>query len=272
MDNSTITKLNEYVETTNLNPEMVAFYQRLLRIQSEAEHQASGIPIQLHNLATINRHLADGVPLLIFDDISLDWKLVKRVFVNVLCVFADYPRLFGRFSRDFPEADASLEKAARAWFTGNSLQETALSTGLPERLLQDVMKATLRPFLIVYAETLRSELNQERWRRAYCPVCGGIPDFAFLAKEDGARWLVCSRCDTEWLFQRFQCPYCGIQDQDSLTYFTDDEGLYRLYVCDQCKQYLKAIDLRQARNGFDVILERLFTLNIDIQARESGYG
>ena len=114
-------------------------------------------------------------------------------------------------------------------------------------------------------------VDQENWRRGFCPVCGGNPDIAFLDTERGARWLVCSRCDAEWVFQRLQCPYCGCTDQNALAYFTDDKGSYRLYVCEQCKHYLKAIDLRQAEEGVLMPLERLFTLDIDRQAQEDGY-
>jgi len=118
---------------------------------------------------------------------------------------------------------------------------------------------------------LLPEVDQERWRRQYCPVCGGPPDFAYLDKDAGARWLLCSRCDAEWLFQRLQCPYCGSQDQSALAYFTDDEGLYRLYVCEQCKRYLKAIDLRQTESEILLPLERLLTFELDVQARGKGY-
>ena len=114
-------------------------------------------------------------------------------------------------------------------------------------------------------------MDQERWRRRYCPICGGNADFAFLDKERGARWLLCSRFAAEWLFQRLECPYCGTTDQNALAYFADDEGLYRLYVCEQCKRSLKAIDLRQAKSEVLIPLERLLTLDIDAQAKEYGY-
>ena len=129
----------------------------------------------------------------------------------------------------------------------------------------------MRPFLTSHAETLTSSIDQERWRRKYCPICGGSPDFAFLDKERGSRWLLCSRCDTEWIFQRLECPYCGTQDQKALAYLTDDEGLYRLYTCEQCKRYLKAIDLRQAKAEILLPLERFYTLDMDSQARKQGY-
>ena len=110
-----------------------------------------------------------------------------------------------------------------------------------------------------------------RWRRRLCPVCGGRPDLAYLDAEAGARWLMCCRCDAEWLFQRIQCPYCGTQDQRALGYFTDDAGVYRLYTCDKCKTYIKALDLRKAEGEVLLPLERVMTLDMDRQAAEAGY-
>ncbi len=104
------------------------------------------------------------------------------------------------------------------------------------------------------------------WRRGYCPICGGKPNFAFLDKERGARWLLCSRCDAQWLFQ-----HCGTQDQNALAYFSSDDGLYRLYVCEQCKSYVKAIGLRQTEAEILLPLERVLTADMDRQAQEKGY-
>jgi len=143
--------------------------------------------------------------------------------------------------------------------------------GVNECLLEDIIQATLKPFLVGYSKALLSSVNQERWRRGYCPICGGSPDFAFLDKEYGARWLLCGRCDTEWLFQRLECPYCGNQNQAALAYFTDDEGLYRLYVCEQCHTYIKAVDLRRTESQVLLPLERVMTLDMDREGQEKGY-
>jgi FdhE protein len=94
---------------------------------------------------------------------------------------------------------------------------------------------------------------------------------AFLKRESGARWLLCSRCDTEWLFQRLECPYCGTQEQNALVFFTDEEELYRLYVCERCKCYLKAVDLRKTEAEVLLPLERLYTIDLDTQAVGKGY-
>jgi FdhE protein len=94
---------------------------------------------------------------------------------------------------------------------------------------------------------------------------------ASLKGEVGERWLLCSRCDTEWLFQRVECPYCGTQEQDDLVYFIDAREQYRLYLCERCKCYLKAVDLRKTEAGAPLPLERLYTIDLDRQAVGRGY-
>ena len=215
-----------------------------------------------------------GQPLIAFDELALDWPLLRETGNEVTAIFAGYPELFGELPEKMRKSGAGrllTRKAVKAWFKGAGLPTTISASAASENLLSAIAQATLKPFLAGHAKTLVGRFDPERWRRPYCPICGGSPDFAFLDKERGARWLLCSRCDTEWLFQRLECPCCGTRDQNALAYFTDDEGLYRLYVCEQCKQYLKAIDMRQTGARVLLPLERLYTLDLDRQARENGY-
>lgn len=169
-------------------------------------------------------------------------------------------------------SDTALsQEAARVWYEGSSLQPLAKQHTISGNMLTLLVATAMKPFLSAYAEVLLPEIKQEFWRRRYCPICGGRPDFAYLDKERGARWLLCSRCDAEWLFQRLECPGCGSQDQKSLAYYTDDKGLSRLYVCEECKGYLKAIDLRQTEEEILLPLERLLSLELDVQAQRQGY-
>jgi FdhE protein len=129
----------------------------------------------------------------------------------------------------------------------------------------------MMPVLSAHAHALLPMVPQEEWYKRYCPVCGGEPDFAFLDKERGSRWLLCSRCNAHWLFIRLACPYCDNQDMNTLAYFTDDESLYRLYVCEKCQRYIKAIDIRKTETEVLLPLERIHTLDLDRQAYESNY-
>jgi len=272
LDSEILKNLAEREEKAEVNPELIQFYRRLLQIQSEVEQR---VGITTPNLSgdTIAARLDNGQPLIQFNDLDLDWSLLKNTFVRIASIFAEYPRLFGPLPQSVIETTASplLKKAVRAVYSGRKLPAAMLVNNVNGALLENIIQATLKPFLASYAKALLSNVNQEQWRRGYCPICGGNPDLAFLDKEKRARWLMCCRCDTEWRFQRLECPFCGNQKQDKLAYFTDDDGLYRLYVCEQCKRYLKTIDLRQTEDDVKLPLERLFTLGMDMQADEYGY-
>lgn len=255
-------------------PQLLKFYQKLLRVQSEVEQKLTSLLEASLGSEIINERLKSGTPLIDFAELAFDWSLLHDTSAEVTAIFAEYPELFGEPPEKLREPGAGqllTKEVVKAWFEGTELPSTILAEDVNENLLAAIIHATLKPFLLSHAKTLTGFVDQEHWRREYCPICGGSPDFAFLDKERGSRWLLCSRCDTEWLFQRLQCPYCGTQNQNALAYFTDDKGLYRLYVCEKCKRYLKAIDLRQAEAEVLLPLERLYTLDIDRQAQEQGY-
>jgi hypothetical protein len=253
---------------------LLEFYRRLLDIQFRAESAIGEVKPEPQS-QTFNQRLSQGRPLLSFSEIGIGWSQLKDIFAEVVAVFAAYPELFGELPRGLrePGRPPSLpRKVARAWFENDRLPPGIEFDNDREYLvLESIIQATIRPFLGSKARALLPGVNQEQWRRGYCPVCGGSPDIAYLNRDSGARWLVCSRCDSEWIFQRLQCPYCDNQNPNELSYFTDDEGRYRLYVCEKCHRYLKTIDLRQAKSGVLIPLERLFTLTLDAQAREQGY-
>jgi FdhE protein len=268
-------KLAELEKDEGNLPLLLEFYGKLLQIQSKARKRI-GTPEPGLSREDIRQRLEKGLPLVSFDELALDWTLVRDVFVEVISAFVSYPQLFGETPDRLgkPGTGHSLtKKAVKAWFTGKELPP-ALLDGVSQNLMQTIIQATLQPFLAGYAQALISSVEQsfmEGWRRGYCPICGGSPDLAFLEKTYGARWLLCSRCDAEWLFQRLECPYCGNRQQKALSFFTDDKELYRLYVCEQCRCYLKAIDLRKAESEILLPLERLYTMDLDVQAREYGY-
>ena len=275
VDSKVLDRLREWEQKEGKLPRLIQFYRELMQIQSEAK---SNIISKEPNLADniVSDRVGEGIPLLLFEDFLPDWHQVQTVFEQV-AVWID------KDSELSPEETESLRKLSRdillltelskAWYLGHSLADMAMAAGVDCGLLGSVISATLKPFLSAYAKLLLPKVDQELWRRKYCPICGGSPDFAYLDKDKGARWLLCSRCDAEWLFLRVECPYCGTQKQDALVYFTGEKeaSLYRLYVCGECHTYLKAIDLRRAGSEILLPLERVMTLDMDRQAQEAGY-
>ena len=266
-------RLDELEQREGELPSFVQLYRQVLRLQAEARSRFTAPKPKLAE-DVISSRLNQGIPLLSFEDLSLDWAQVRGLFQEIIrSVAKDSPDTSKEVKTlgNILSKKAVLEEVVRAWYEGSSLIPIATRHSVDNESLGLVVAAVVKPFLTTHSEALLPKVDQESWRRRYCPICGGRPDFAYLDEERGARWLLCSRCDAEWLFQRLECPYCGCQDQNALTYFTDDEGLYRLYVCEQCKRYLKAVDLRQAKSEVLLPLERLLTFEFDIQAREDGY-
>jgi len=59
--------------------------------------------------------------------------------------------------------------------------------------------------------------------------------------------------------------------QSGLSYLTNEEGACRLYLCDECYSYLKAVDLRKKEVEVSMPWERIQTLVMDRQAQQEGY-
>ncbi len=272
-DDKILKRLEKWEKKEGSLPKALEFYRGLLGIQSRAKSRICVPKLSLTE-KTISNRLSHGSPILRFDDLSIDWSLLGSILEEVTAFFASYSADLGEVPENLKHLGSRLpllKEATRAWFEGTPFPPQIMDSGVNEVLLDHIIHASLRPFLINHREALISFVDRERWRRGFCPICGGNPDFAYLDKEPGARWLLCSRCDAEWLFQRLECPSCGTHDQNALAYFTDEEGLYRLYVCEQCRHYLKAIDLRVTESEVLLPLERFLTIDMDNQAQKKGY-
>ena len=270
--NKILKKLVEQEKEEGNLPLLLEFYKKLIKLQSAAQKRIGTLQ-PIISTAAIKGRLAKGEPLVKFEELTIDWSLIRDLFVKVISVFAQYPQLFGEMPDrlDSPNIGRFLtKKAVKAWFTGKQFPVT-VTKGVSNNLMQALVQATLLPVLNKHALALADLIPKDSWHKNYCPICGGSPDLGYMEKEVGGRWLVCSRCDSEWAYPRLQCPYCLNQEQSSLSFFEDEQGLYRLYVCNKCKCYLKVIDLRKTDSEVLVPLERIYTLDLDFQARKKGY-
>ena len=273
INSETLKRLEEEGKETGLSPRLLEFHRRILSIQSAARQPIGSVGPALDK-KMVDDCIESGIPLIRPDELNLDWSLLKDTFAQIAATFADYPDLFGKFCGKLkePESLSVLRELIKAQSDVASSPDASTVENTNEHLLtRAIIFATLKPFLVAHSKTLLGFVNQKRCRRGYCPICGGRADFAFLDREHGARWLVCWWCDAEWLFQRLQCPYCNNCNQDSLAYFTDEKGVYRFYVCERCRTYIKAVDLRHVNEKVSLPLERALTLDMDVQAQEKGY-
>lgn len=253
-------------------PLLLAFFQDLVKVQMATEKTLTS-PVSGLSEKDIQSRLDEGTPLVGLGELALDWAAVSAAFSGVLPVFAAYSGLFGETRTSLENAGADpqlLRSAVEAWYTGKPLPPDFLPN-LGNPLRSTIIQSVMQPFLSAWADALKDSVKQDYWRRGYCPVCGGSPDLAYLEKEVGGRRLLCSRCDFEWAFPRLECPFCRNKDQQKLSFYSDEGGRYRLHVCDNCRCYMKIIDTRQAGPDIPLPLERLYTLDLDVQARKLGY-
>jgi len=131
-----------------------------------------------------------------------------------------------------------------------------------------------RVLLQPYAEYLasRGDIRAEPENQA-CPFCSSWPVAGVLRGEgDGAkRSLLCAVCSTEWPFRRVLCWNCGEENKDKLPIYKAEQfDAIRVDACDNCRVYLKSVDL--TRDGHAVpIVDEIASVALDIWAEENGY-
>jgi FdhE protein len=111
------------------------------------------------------------------------------------------------------------------------------------------------------------------WPHGYCPICAAWPTLAERRGLDRSRWLRCGRCAGEWEMEWLMCGYCGERDHNRLGSLVSEDDGDRLKVetCTSCKGYLKSIATLQAIPAFDLLLQDLETVELDLVALERGY-
>lgn len=256
-------------------PDYMEFFRQIILSQTEiTPPDKSEIIKELKQQS--EQRLSESLPAITFPDLSINWEETFNLFKKVVELTGTYVSQEAEDKEQllvYCESSDILAHSVKLWFEAGSSPRVSTSHHheTAGSLTSSVLQVTLFPVLSSYSEALSPLVNHDLWQKSYCPVCGGTPDFSFLDSERGARWLLCSRCDSQWLFKRLQCPYCGNDDHKSLAYYTNDKNQYRLYTCDKCRTYIKAIDLRKADEEILLPLERVLTLDMDRQAREMNY-
>ncbi len=251
-------------EAAQREPDLAPYYdlhRRLLERQAQARSEIAAT-LALVDEPALQERLRQGLPLIAFEQLPLDAGRFARLAQDIAHLLIEY---------DVEAADRTLPDAD-GWFTLARRLFELEDEGMEGATLARMAAAqALQPYLRWAAEQVTPQVDLELWKRGSCPVCGGAPDFATLDEDVGARRLSCSRCDCEWSFRRVGCPFCGITDHTKLAYFPSEDQVYRLYVCQDCRRYLKTVDLRAAGRAVLVPVERIITVGMDAAAQQEGY-
>jgi FdhE protein len=245
-----------------------AFHRALLQVLNQVKAGISAT-LELADKQALQARVAQGLPLIAFRQLPIEEKRFAELVSAVAQLLVDHdPDLT---QQTLPESSAECHALAQRRFEENRATNEGYRGEDQPSLTQMAVDLALKPYLEWAAEQVLQYVDQERWQRGHCPVCGGAPDLATLEAETGARHLLCSRCSSQWLYPRVKCPYCGTTDHTKLFYYPSDDGVYRLYVCQECRRYLKTIDLREVEGEALLPVERITTVAMDAAARSEGY-
>lgn len=259
------------------NPE----YTEVLAIFSElyaaieGKEGETGLTVTLPDRGGDGR-LREGQPLLSFVDIAVDRDKALAFIGTVIDVMQRVGNDGGESLERLREALAEGTADLRALLRGvmarerRAILETALAVRIDPGLLEFAIHTPLRVALEQAAEGV-DPARFAGWDRNSCPVCGSPAAMAELVGEGGERCLSCSTCFTRWSYNHPDCPFCGNDEPEKLTYFTTGEGPHRVDLCLACSQYLKTRLSPTGGAGVPPELDDLATVLLDLLAAQEGY-
>jgi len=159
--------------------------------------------------------------------------------------------------------------AAKAFIPGSNLLAN-FKQDLPADTFGLLLNHTIKLFMRQYVEKVLPHGDLEHWHQGNCPVCGGRPNFALIEKESGGRYLYCGFCEIKWRFRRLGCPFCNSNESQFIT--VDGMDKYRVYICEECRGYIKTVDEKKAgEEPVNLFLEDINTIGLDLLAVSKGY-
>ena len=272
-------RLNETVEELPDLAEIIELQRELLENNLQVRTAELRMVISREN---VDECLATGTPLLRRNPPDLDWVAFSNFYVQVCHIASRHrPELSSHFETLaglVSDEPFRAKEMASLYLNGSSrlLGIGANGRGRDSRSeLEDldrfVLLHSLKPHLRACTAVLAPMIDERKWQRGICPICGSEPDLSYLEARTRNRRLVCPCCEFTWLFPRIKCPFCLTSESSDLEYFPSEDKKYRLYVCHHCKRYLKAVDLSEAGSKVMLPVERIITLPMDFAAQEYGY-
>lgn len=256
--------------------EVLEFYKDIIAEQNSILPKIKTAPVEIDK-DDAKEKIMQGFPLVEKKAFILDIPSATRLFRRLCKILGKTKKGqhdAERITQAIRKKEIKLPELFKQTESENDEYITTLSKKLQvkEDVLAFLARNSIKPIFETYAKELKDYVDQERWWKGYCPICGSEPFISEL-KEDGARFLVCSSCNFEWRFRRVKCPFCENEDHEKLRYFyTEKEGrAYRVDVCVKCKRYIKAVDTVELGIDFIPLLEDIGTLHLDILAQKEGY-
>jgi len=258
--------------------EILDFFKDIIKAQYKVKPLIKVESVEI-NEETAKHQMREGFPLIDKKEIKLDTDSATTLFKKICRAIQRKNKKIApeikKINQAIRKKEIDLQEIFKKLIAGDKeyLDSIGEKIELEKWLLLFLAESSINPVLEAYADRLKGYVAQESWFRGYCPVCGSQPMIAELRKDAGERFLLCSSCGFQWRFKRLACPFCGNEDHKKLRHFhIEKEGKgYRVDVCEECKKYIKTIDIRELREEVVPIVEDMGTLHLDIIAQNEGY-
>lgn len=231
--------------------EMLQLYEALTIVQEAAFHEARSTMPQAEQIADFAA--ARVLPAVVDTTVATGPAGLRDGVISAFC-------------------SADLSNLVQRWLDQQPLPpfETYLARASASPLLEALSSSTPHPDPPPQAE--EGALGSRR-----CPTCGGLPQLSYFAVSgealvSGPRYLVCSRCASNWIFSRMTCAGCGEATGTRLPIFQEQERFPHARVdgCRSCRRYLLTFDLRRDTRAVPVV-DEIAALPLDLYAIDQGF-
>lgn len=234
---------------------------------------------EMHPAVPDPARFEQGVPLASWGDlIDFDGPLWMKAADGLMPSMAKgFPKLAEdiqklRKALEDDELDPQAFLKAMAEDRSEEMEAAASRINVAPGIMELVLGTVMKPLVEKRAELLKPLITGLLWQRGYCPLCGSMPELAFLRGKEGQKWLRCSLCANEWRFGRLVCAFCDNTDQEKLlTYYIADRDRERVEVCQRCNRYVPCLDLRDRSSEPLLEVAALGLVHLDILAQQKGF-
>lgn len=261
-------------EQNPLYEKILDFYENIIEEQEAHKPTLNISPIETNkNFRTAQ--IKEGFPLINKEDFMIDIPSSVVLFESLCKIGKSATDKMKKnilsIERAVGNGTLDLETLLERYYDKEYLDGILKNIEVDEAILKFLIHTSIKPSIKANVEKLKGDMDLRNWLRGYCPVCGSLPHMSEL-KGEGQRFFECSFCGFEWPSERLKCPFCENKDHESLHYFFEEgKEIYRVDVCDKCKQYIKTVDSRKLNFEPDLNLEDIATIHLDVVATDKGF-
>jgi FdhE protein len=266
--------------TKELSPvrNVVEAFRHVMVEKARLKEEISLPPTEHHPLLDPGRFesgvsLMDGEVFIDFEEQL--WKLaVQRMLPALERGFLKLGDELSSLGPALSDGRVDGQKLLRAVLEGREDEAEALvgNIGVDLRSAAFILGQIAKPLVESAALGLKPMVEGLSWPKGYCPLCGSMPELAFLKGEEGQRWLRCSFCSHEWRFPRLACPFCETDDHTKLVvFYIAGREKERVEACTQCNRYVLGMDPRGRLTEPVLDTAAIGMVHLDVIAQRKGF-